>query len=231
MPWPVSVVIPALNEAEAIGKVVASLPWKDITECIVVDNGSTDATAQVAESAGARVVTSPQGYGAAVSAGAAAAMPESTILVFMDGDGSDIPEEMLRLVGPIERDEADFVIGSRLRGRREPGAMNLSQVLAGRLVGWLVWRRYKFRYTDMGPYRAIRRSMLEHLGMTEMTYGWNLEMQIRAVLLGLRVKEVPVDYRRRIAGESKVSGNWGASWKAGTRILGVLRRVRKSTAA
>ncbi|HEY5381319.1 MAG TPA: glycosyltransferase family 2 protein [Acidobacteriaceae bacterium] len=223
----ISVVIPALNEAESIGRVVASMPWGEIAECIVVDNGSTDGTAQVAEAAGARVVTSPQGYGAAMRAGAEAAVASSEILVFLDGDGSDAVEQMLRLYGPIERDEADFVIGSRMRGRREAGSVNVSQVLAAKLVGWLVWRRYGFRYTDMGPYRAIRRAALEAMQMTEMTYGWNLEMQIKAVRLGLRIKEVPVDYRRRIGGRSKVSGNLRASAKAGVRILGVLRRVRK----
>jgi glycosyltransferase involved in cell wall biosynthesis len=224
----ISVVIPALNEAASIGRVVDSMPWNDIAECIVVDNGSTDETAKVAEAAGARVIQSERGYGAAVHAGAEAALETSTILVFMDGDGSDAVGQMIRLTGPIERDEADFVIGSRLRGWREPGSMMASQILAAKLVSRMVRMQYGFRYTDMGPFRAIRREALERMQMSEMTYGWNLEMQIKAVRMGLRVKEVAVDYRRRIGGESKVSGNFGTSIKAGVRILGVFRRVRKS---
>lgn len=222
----VSVVIPALNEVESIGHVVASMPWDAIAECIVVDNGSTDATAEVARTAGARVVTSEPGYGAAMRAGIAAANQTSDIIVQMDGDGSDVIANMPKLVGPIQRGEADFVVGSRMRGRREPGSVNGAQVFAAKLIGGLVKMLYGFRYTDMGPFRAIRRDALERMQMGEMTYGWNLEMQIKAVEMGLRVVEVPVDYRCRIGGESKVSGNLRASVKAGVRILGVFWRVR-----
>ena len=224
----VSVVIPALNEAESIGHVVGSMPWDAIAECIVVDNGSTDATAEVARAAGARVVTSERGYGAAIRAGVAAANKTSEILVQMDGDGSDVIADMPKLVGPIERGDADFVIGSRMRGRREAGSVNGAQVVAAKLIGGLVKLLYGFPYTDMGPFRAIRRDALERMQMSEMTYGWNLEMQIKAVQMGLRVVEVPVDYRCRIGGESKVSGNLRASVKAGLRILGVFWRVRGS---
>jgi len=157
----VSVVIPALNEAESIGQVVASMPWGMIDECIVVDNGSSDGTDKVAAQAGARVVTSPRGYGAACSTGAKAALATSDVLVFLDGDGSDVVSDMPKLVGPIERDEADFVIGSRIRGEREPGSMNFSQVFAAHLIGALVKMMYGFRYTDMGAFRAIRRESLE----------------------------------------------------------------------
>lgn len=227
---PVSVVIPALNEAESIGFVVSELPWDYIAECVVVDNGSTDGTAEVARAAGARVVHAPRGYGSACMDGAAAAMPESDIIVFMDGDGSDVPAQMRELTGPIERDEMDFVLGSRLsRGERfrEPGSMLPSQVFAGWLVGTLLHVLYPrgYRYKDMGPFRAVRRSALHQMQMRERTYGWNIEMQVRAVQLGLRVKEIPVNYRLRRAGVSKVSGDLWASCKAAVRILEVLFRV------
>ena len=221
----VSIIIPALNEAESIGHVVREMPWHLIAECIVVDNGSTDPTAAIAAAAGARVVQSPRGYGAACLAGSHAALPTSTILVYMDGDGSDVIAGLPALLAPIQRGEADFVIGTRLRGNREPGSMLGSQVFAGHLVGLLVRLTSGFRYTDMGPFRAIRRSSLEQLGMSELTYGWNLEMQIRAIQHKLRILEIPVDYRRRIGGVSKVSGDLRASFRAGIRIMEVLFRV------
>jgi glycosyltransferase involved in cell wall biosynthesis len=221
----ISVIIPALNEAASIGRVVAEIPWGRVAECIVVDNGSNDGTSTVAAEAGARVINSPRGYGAACKAGSNAALAPSDILVFMDGDGSDVIAGLDGLVGPIERDEADFVIGSRTRGTREPGSLLPSQVFAGWMVGKLLWMTQGVRYTDMGPFRAIRRTSLEALQMSEMTYGWNLEMQIKACRHGLRIREVPVDYRCRFAGTSKVSGNFTASVRAGMRILGVLLRV------
>ncbi len=222
---PVSVIIPALNEAESIGHVVRSMPWEQIAECIVVDNGSTDGTGRIAAEAGARVITSPRGYGAACKAGYDAALPTSTILVFMDGDGSDIIADLDRLVAPIVNDEADFVLGSRIRGRREPGSMLPSQVFAGRFVGALLRLTQGVCYTDMGPFRAIRRSCLNQFRMSEMTYGWSLEMQIKAAQHKLRIREITVDYRRRIGGTSKVSGDLTASVKAAIRILGVLFRT------
>lgn len=221
----ISIIIPALNEAESIGHVVASMPWRLIAECIVVDNGSTDATAQIAKNAGARVITSPRGYGAACKAGSDAALPTSDILVYMDGDGSDIIDDLPQLITPIVAGEADFVIASRIRGQREPGSMLPSQVFAGHLVGTLLRAFQGVRYTDMGPFRAIRRSSLEKLQMSELTYGWNLQMQIRAAQHNLRILEIPVNYRRRIGGTSKVSGNFTASIKAAVRILTVLFRT------
>jgi glycosyltransferase involved in cell wall biosynthesis len=221
----VTVIIPALNEAESIGHVVAEMPWDLIAECIVVDNGSSDATAKIATQAGARVVQSQRGYGAACLAGSNAALDTSEILVYMDGDGSDIIADLPRLLAPIQDNQADFVIGSRLRGKREAGSMLSSQVFAGRFVGFLLRIFQGVKYTDMGPFRAIRRSSLKELQMSELTYGWNLEMQIKAAQHQLRIVEIPVDYRKRIGGESKVSGNFSASMKAAARILEVLFRV------
>jgi hypothetical protein len=143
----------------------------------------------------------------------------------MDGDGSDVIADLPRLITPIQNGEADFVIGSRNRGTREPGSMLFSQIFAGRLVGILLRLLGKGRYTDMGPFRAIRRTSLEKLQMSELTYGWNLEMQIKAAQHRLRILEIPVDYRKRIGGSSKVSGDLKASIKAGIRILEVLFRV------
>jgi glycosyltransferase involved in cell wall biosynthesis len=222
----VSVVIPVLNEAESIGSVVSSMPWNYIAECIVVDNGSIDNTAEIATAAGARVIKSPRGYGAAMHAGTQAALLSSTIIVCMDGDGSDCIEDMQRLVGPIERDEADFVIGSRTRGKRDPGSMLSSQLFAAFFMGWLAKTVYGFRYTDMGPFRAIRRNSLEQLRMSEMTYGWNLEMQLKAITQGLRIREIPVNYKCRLAGKSKVSGDLKASIEAGWRIIRIFIRIR-----
>jgi len=224
----ISVIIPALNEAESIGSVVASMPWGAIAECIVVDNGSTDGTAEVATAMGAHVVTSPRGYGAAMSAGVKAARGPSEILVFMDGDGADRVEFMEQLVTPVALEEADFVLGSRILGKREAGSMLGSQVFAAWLIGGLVKMLYGHRYTDMCAFRVIRRDALERMQMSEMTFGWNLEMQIKAVKMGLRIREVPVDYRRRMGGMSKVSGDLKASMQAAWRIFGVFWRVRKS---
>ena len=221
----ISIIIPALNEAESIGQVVREMPWPHIRECLVVDNGSTDRTAEIARAAGARVLQSPRGYGAACLAGSLAADPASDILVYMDGDGSDLIAGLPALIQPIADNQADFVLGSRIRGRREPGSMLPSQVFAGHLVGFLLRLFQGVRYTDMGPFRAIRRSSLEHLRMSELTYGWNLEMQIKAAQHGLRIREITVDYRCRIGGVSKVSGDWKASLKAAFRILEVLFRV------
>ena len=221
----ISIIIPALNEAESIGQVVSEMPWGLIAECVVVDNGSTDGTGEIARAAGARVITSPRGYGAACLAGSKAADAGSDILVYMDGDGSDVIANLRALTEPIARGQADFVLGSRIKGNREPGSMLPSQVFAGHLVGMLLRIFQGVTYTDMGPFRAIRRSSLEAMKMSELTYGWNLEMQIKAAQMGLRIEEITVDYRRRIGGVSKVSGDWKASLKAAVRIMEVLFRV------
>jgi glycosyltransferase involved in cell wall biosynthesis len=222
----ISVVIPALNEEEQIAAVVRECFATSVpNEVIVVDNHSADRTADRAREAGARVVTAPRGYGRACAAGVRALSPECEIVVFIDGDGSDCPEFMPQLVDPIAAGKFDFVIGSRTRGQREPGSMNFQQVLSGRIVGALLRLLYGIGYTDMCPFRAIRRDTLAKLNMCEETYGWNLEMQMKAARAGLRILEIPVNHRRRTGGESKVSGTLRGTFVAGSRILATLLRV------
>jgi glycosyltransferase involved in cell wall biosynthesis len=222
----VSAVIPALNEEEPISGVVRECLATGVPdEVIVVDNGSTDRTAERACEAGARVVSAPRGYGQACAAGARAVSAESDIVVFLDGDGSDIPAFIPQLVEPIARGTHDFVIGSRTRGQREPGSMNLQQMLSGRIAGWIMQLRYGVRYTDMCPFRAIRRDALAKLDMREETYGWNLEMQMKAARARLRILEIPVNHRKRAGGKSKVSGTFRGTFVAGTRIIATLVRV------
>ena len=223
----ISVIIPAMNEEEPIAAVVRDCLTTGLPgEIIVVDNGSTDRTAEVARAAGAKVVTEPAaGYGRACAAGIRALPAECDLVVFLDGDGSDCPEFMEQLVAPVIRGEQDFVIGSRTRGKREPGSMNFQQVFAGRVAGVLLRFMYGVRYSDMCPFRAIRRSSLECLGMKEPTYGWNLEMQMRAARARLRIQEVPVNHRCRTGGESKVSGTLRGTFVAGIRIVATLFRV------
>jgi glycosyltransferase involved in cell wall biosynthesis len=223
----VSVVIPALNEEEPIADVVREcLVTKIPSEIIVVDNGSTDATAERAREAGARVISEPRpGYGRACAAGVRAVSSGCEIIVFLDGDGSDCPEFTPQLVNPIADGQFDFVIGSRTRGQREPGSMNFQQIFAGRFAGWLISILYGVRYTDMCPFRAIRRDALEKLSMKEETYGWNLEMQMKAARAGLRILEVPVNHRRRSGGVSKVSGTIRGTFVAGARIIATFLRI------
>lgn len=224
----VAVVIPTLNEAESIGAVIAALPRQVVDQIIVADGGSTDGTPAIARGAGAEVVAVDSGYGRACLAGAEAAST-ADILVFMDGDGADDPSAIGEMVAALRSGSADFVIGSRVRGEREPLSMAGHQVFAGLLMGRLIRLLYGVRYTDMCAFRAIRRPMLLQLGMRELTYGWNLEMQMRAARVGLRIREVPVNYRRRSGGRSKVGGNFRGTIKATMRILTAFARVAMET--
>jgi glycosyltransferase involved in cell wall biosynthesis len=223
----VAVVIPALNEEEPVADVVREcLATKIPNEIVVVDNGSSDRTAERACEAGARVVSEPRpGYGRACAAGVRAVSPKCKIIVFLDGDGSDCPEFMSQLIDPIASGQFDFVIGSRTRGQREPGSMNFQQIFAGRFAGWLMSILYRARYTDMCPFRVIRRDALEKLSMKEETYGWNLEMQMKAARGELRILEVPVDHRCRTGGVSKVSGTLRGTFVAGARIIATFLRI------
>ena len=220
----VAVVIPTFNEAESIAAVVAEMPRDVVDRIIVADGGSTDGTPDKARRAGAEVISVGRGYGLACLKGAEAA-DSADIVVFMDGDGADDPAVMEVLVGPVRSGAYDFVIASRARGTREPGSIAWHQLLAGRIAGSLTRLLYGVRYTDMCAYRAIRRDTLLGLGMRELTYGWNLEMQMRVARSGLRVLEVPVPYRRRIGGQSKVAGTLRGSINAGLKIISTFARV------
>ena len=220
----VAVVIPTLNEAESIGAVIAALPRHLVDHIIVADGGSTDGTPQIARGAGAEVIAAGAGYGRACLAGAEAA-GDADVLVFMDGDGADDPSAIEDMVAALRSGGYDFVIGSRTRGKREASSMAGHQILAGIVIGGLIRLLYGVHYTDMAAFRAIRRATLFQLGMREMTYGWNLEMQMRAARAGLRIVEIPVDYRRRSGGRSKVTGSLRGSIKAAARIIATFLRV------
>jgi glycosyltransferase involved in cell wall biosynthesis len=215
----VALIIPTLNEEEAIGGVIAAVPLGCVDEIIVVDSGSSDRTVERARAAGARVlIEAERGYGRACRAGAVAAT-DFDILVFLDGDGSDCPELIPMLLEPLFAGRCDFAIGSRTRGKREPGSMSPHQILAGHVAGVALRLLYGVRYTDMSPFRAIRRDALLRLGMREATYGWNLEMQMRAARAGLRIEEIPVAHRRRAGGRSKVSGSVRGTVRASLSLL------------
>lgn len=220
----VTVVIPALDEAEAIGQVLAELP-DFVAMTIVVDNGSTDATADVARAAGATVVREPRrGYGRACAAGLAASR-DAGVVVFLDADRSDYPAEMAALVRPVLDGEADLVMGRR-DGRGRPLAARFGTALCLALINWL----WGSRYRDLGPFRAIRREALDRLRMADRTYGWTIEMQVKAVEAGLRVLELPIRQRPRI-GRSKVSGTLVGALRAGTRMLWTIWSLRRTRAA
>jgi len=223
------VIIPVLNEQEAIGKVIDGIPREPVEEIVVVDNGSDDYTPLIARMHGAVVIHEPRkGYGHACLAGiryvsslstpASNAPPSNDVLVFMDGDYSDNSEEIEKLLEPIVSENLDLVIGSRILGKREKDAMVSHAYLANRFLGIVLSRVLKERVTDLGPFRAIRLESLKSLQMNERTYGWTVEMITKAKRMGFRVKEIPVSYRKRI-GRSKISGNPLVATKAFILIL------------
>lgn len=213
----ISVIIPALNEEGSITRVINDIP-QGIDEVILVDNGSVDQTVQHAQAVGARVVFQEQrGYGNCCLKGLAS-VTDPDIIVILDGDYSDYPEQMPRLLDPIINKGFDFVIGSRVLGQREQGALTPQQYWGNRLATLLMKVFFNYEFTDMGPFRAIRFECIQAMNMEDQNFGWNVEMQVKALRHGLKIKEVPVDYRRRI-GQSKISGTIIGTIKAGFIIM------------
>lgn len=223
----VGVVIPALDEQQSIGGVLEGLTHPEIVQIVVGDNGSRDRTAEIARALGAHVVTvDERGYGAACSGALEALGPEIDTVLFVDADGSDDLSEIESLLAPIRDDRADLVIGSRALGQVERGALTPQQRFGNWLATRLIRVIHGHHYTDLGPFRAIRRSTLKGIDMRDRRYGWTVEMQIRAVQLGARVVEVPASYRRRI-GRSKISGTVSGVVKAGFWILWTIARTAR----
>jgi glycosyltransferase involved in cell wall biosynthesis len=214
----ISVIIPAFNEESSIGLVLDDLPKTNLLEIIVVNNGSTDRTVEVAQAHGARVVDEPRrGYGQACLTGMAN-LGRPDIVVFVDGDYSDYPEELTSLVEPIEKGEADFVLGSRMILEQSRKALLPQARYGNRLAVFLIRLFFGHQFTDLGPFRALRYDSLMQLGMQDRNFGWTVEMQIKAVRKGLRIRELPVRYRERV-GVSKITGTVSGTFKAGTKII------------
>jgi glycosyltransferase involved in cell wall biosynthesis len=231
MPSPIAFIIPALNEEAALAPMLDGLRAAlDAAACadadvVVVDNGSRDATPAVARRHGARVVSEPRrGYGQACLAGIAALSVDTKIVVFLDADGSDDPEDLVRLLAPIREGKADLALGSRTAAAKSSGAFTPQQAFGNWLATGLMSLFFGARYSDLGPFRVIRREALDRLQMQDTTFGWTIEMQIKAHCAGLRVLEIPVNYRKRIAGESKVSGNFAGTIRAGWKILWIIAK-------
>ena len=225
----IDAIIPALNEVGSIAQVVGRLRNQEALDgIVVVDNGSSDGTGDVARQAGAQIVREERrGYGYACKAGVLAAR-EADVIVLLDGDAADDPDDLPRLLEPLLSGEADLVVGSRALGSRERGSMTVQQVLGNRLAAWLMRNIYGVRVSDMGPFRVIRRSDLLALDMQEMSYGWSVEMMVKAARAGYHYREVPVKYYRRI-GVSKVGGTFRGSLKAGWHILSTVLRYHRWT--
>jgi glycosyltransferase involved in cell wall biosynthesis len=222
----VSAIIPCLDEEAAIAGVVTAVFAQGVSEVVVVDGGSQDKTVERATAAGARVIVEPQrGYGRAIQVGIAAAHKNAEILVFLDGDGSDPVEFIPDLVSPIIVGQAVFVLGSRVRGARERGSLTPQQVIAAHVGRLLLRLVYGTRFSDLSPFRAIRRDVLDRLGMRDMTYGWNLEMLMRVAAADLPAREIAVGQRRRVGGVSKVSGNLVAGISAACSMAATFVRL------
>jgi glycosyltransferase involved in cell wall biosynthesis len=222
----ISAIIPCLDEEVAIGPVVTAVLAQNVSEVVVVDGASRDRTAERAQAAGARVIAEPRpGYGRAIQTGIAAVRDDAEILLFLDGDGSDPAECIFDLVSPIINGEVVFVLGSRVRGEREAGSLAPQQLLAANVGRLLLRLVYGVDFTDLSPFRAIRRDALERLGMREETYGWNLEMLMRVAAARLPSLEIAVGQRRRVGGISKVSGNLTAGIKAAWSIATTFIRL------
>jgi glycosyltransferase involved in cell wall biosynthesis len=227
----IHVIIPAYNEENSISKVIKDIPAGLVSEIIVMDNNSKDRTAEVAKAAGATVLHQPkQGYGNACLKGLEylAQKPQDEkpdIVVFLDGDYSDFPEKMPELVQPVLANQADLVIGSRALGNRESGSMTIPQIFGNWLATRLLKQFYQVQFTDLGPFRAIRYNSLLQLNMQDQTYGWTVEMQLKAAKHKLRCTEVAVPYRKRI-GFSKISGTVKGTVLAGYKILYTIFKYR-----
>ena len=224
----VALIIPALNEETAIARVVQQVPRELVDRVIVVDNGSTDRTAENARAAGAEVVMQPKrGYGNACWAGFQAAQ-NADILIFLDGDGSFDPQEIAQVLAPLQADAAELVLGSRELGGTRVEALLPHQRLGNRIVAWLVRLLYQINVTDVGPFRAVKRSILDDLQMVERTYGWTTEMVVKAARRGYRIMEVPISYGERMGGESKVSGTLRGTVLTAYRMFALVLKHTRS---